>query len=98
MFELKLAHQEEAKRQLQRENEINSAIRCLTTNFYLCFIFLVFFIMSPFVNEMVVVVVWAFSKAVVPVIATISNFVKIHTLMAEMFLSFKSKVSGLVKW
>jgi hypothetical protein len=35
--------------------------------------------MSPFINEMVVVVVWAFSKAVVPVIATISNFVKIHT-------------------
>ncbi len=54
--------------------------------------------MSPFVNEMVVVVVWAFSKAVVPVIATISNFVKIHTLMTEIFLSFKSKVSGLVKW
>ncbi len=39
MFELKLAHQEEAKQQLQRENEINSAIRCLTTNFYLCFLY-----------------------------------------------------------
>ncbi len=98
MFELELVQKEEAKRQLQRDNEINSAIRCLTTNFCLCFVFLVFFIMSPFLNEMVVVVVWAFSKAVVPVIATISNFVKLQTLMTEMFISFKSKVSGLAKW
>ncbi len=98
MFELELARQEEAKRQLQRDNEINSAIRSLTTNFYLSFVFLVFFIMSPFVNEMVVVVVWAFSKVIVPIIATVSNFVKLQTLMTEMFLSCKSKVLRLVKW
>jgi uncharacterized protein YqhQ len=98
MFELELAKLEEEKRQNQRENEINSSIRCLTTNFYLCFVFFVFFIMSPFINEMVVVVLWAFSKVVVPVIATVSNFVKLQTLMTEMFLSCKSKVSGLAKW
>jgi hypothetical protein len=98
LFELELAQQEEAKQQLQRDNEINSAIRSLTTNFYLSFVFLIFFIMSPYVNEMVVVVVWAFSKVIVPIIATVSNFLKIHTLMAEMFLSCKNKVSRLVKW
>jgi hypothetical protein len=97
MFELELAQLEEAKRQNQRENEINSAIRCLATNFYLSFVFLVFFITSPYLNEMVVVVVWAFSKVVVPVIATVSNFVKLQTLVTEMFLSCKSKVSGLPK-
>jgi hypothetical protein len=94
-LELELIRQEEARKQLQRENEINAAVRCLTTNLILYLVFFVLFLFAQVLNETVVVVALAtLLKAIVPIIATIANFVKISTLLSETFLSLKNKLSG----
>ena len=56
-FELEMAQLEAAKREQQRENEINSATQSLSTNLIVSFVFLGFTIISPFFNELLLVTV-----------------------------------------
>ena len=88
-FELEMARLEETKKQQQRENEIASAIRCLATNFLLCFAFLTFYLLMAFFNKTLTAIALSLFKTLVPVIATISNFVKIHSLLQERFQNLK---------
>jgi len=41
-------------------------------------------------NSMFVMVMTALMKAHIPIIATVSNFVKIHTLLIETFIKCKN--------
>jgi hypothetical protein len=95
-FEFEMIHNEEAKLQLQRENEINASIRCLTTNLFLCSVFITLILLMSVLNQTIVVVAMALLKALVPIIATVSNFVKIHTLLTETFLNLKKRLVGSV--
>jgi len=92
-FVADMMHQEEAKLQKQRENEINAAIRCLTTNLILCSAFIICSLLASAMNQMQIVVVMTLLRAFVPIVATISNFVKIHTLLIETCINCKDKVS-----
>ena len=82
-FELEMAQLEAAKREQQRENEINSAIRSLSTNLIVSFMFLGFAVIWPFFNELLLVTVLSVLKVLIPVIAVASNFVIIHSLLLE---------------
>ena len=82
-FELEMAQLEAAKREQQRENEINSATQSLSTNLIVSFVFLGFTIISPFFNELLLVTVLSLLKVLIPVIAVASNFVIIHSLLLE---------------
>ena len=82
-FELEMAQLEAAKREQQRENEINSAIRSLSTNLIVSFMFLGFTVIWPFINELLLVTVLSVLKVLIPVIAVASNFVIIHSLLLE---------------
>jgi hypothetical protein len=92
-FVADMMHHEEAKLQKQRENEINAAIRCLATNLVLCSAFIICSLLASAMNQMQIVVVMTLLKTVVPIVATISNFVKIHTLLIETCINCKDKVS-----
>ncbi len=89
-FEAEMMHLEEMKLQNQRENEINAAIRCLATNLVLCMAFILVTLAASTLNQIQVVVITSLLKTFVPIIATISNFVKIHTLLMETFLNCKN--------
>jgi hypothetical protein len=89
--ELELMRQDQEMKQHQRENEINTAIRCLTTNLIICFVFIICVPLELELNCTLALGLAALLKVFVPIIATASNFVKINTLMIETFSSFKSK-------
>ncbi len=92
--EADMMRHEEEKQQQQREKEINAAIRCLTTNFCLCLVFFILSLSMSVLNQIQVVALTALCRSFVPIVATISNFVKIHTLLMETFINWKLKVSA----
>jgi len=89
-LELEMIRQEETKRQVKRQSEIDAAVRCLTTNLLLFSAFFIFIYLEPMLNSMFVMVMTALMKAHIPIIATVSNFVKIHTLLIETFIKCKN--------
>ncbi len=93
-LEADMARLEEAKLRQQRANEINTAIRCLTTNLYLCLILIVGLVLASVLSQLQTLAVTALLKTFVPILATISNFVKIHTLVIETFLDYKNKLTS----
>ncbi len=97
-LEADMMRQEEAKLQQQRENEINTAIRSLTTNLYLCLIFISVFLLTPVLNQLQEAIVTSLLKTFAPVLSTISNFVKIHTLVIKSFINYKNKVAAQLNY
>ncbi len=97
-LEADMMRQQEAKQQQQRENEINTAIRSLTTNLYLCLIFISVFLLTPVLNQLQEAIVTSLLKTFAPVLSTISNFVKIHTLVIETFVNCKNKVAAQLNY
>jgi hypothetical protein len=93
-LEADMVRLEEAKLRQQRANEINTAIRCLTTNLYLCLILIVGLVLASVLSQLQALAVTALLKTFVPIFATISNFVKIHTLVIETFLDCKNKLTS----
>ena len=85
--ELEMERLEAAKKEQQRINEINSAIRSLSTNLIISFVFLGFTFLWPLFNELFLVIALVLLKVLIPVIATASNFVIIHRLLLEQFKS-----------
>ena len=82
-FELEMAQLEAAKKEQQRENEINSAIQSLSTNLIINFVFLGFTFLWPFFGELFAIIALSLLKVLIPVIATASNFVIIQNLFLE---------------
>ena len=94
-FELEMAQLEAAKKEQQRENEINSAIRSLSTNLIISFVFFGFTFLWPFFSELFVVTTLAMLKVLIPVIATVSNFVIIQNVLLE---SFQNCLKTIIHW
>lgn len=87
-FELEMAQLEAAKKEEQRENEINSAIQSLSINLIINFVFLGFTFLLPFFSELFVVIALALLKVLIPVIGTASNFAIIQKLLLERLQNY----------
>ena len=93
-IEAEMAWLEAAKKEQQRENEINSAIRSLSTNLIISLVFLCFTFLWSFFSELFVVIALGLLKVLIPVVATASNFVKIHSLMLNRLPLFSRSVTA----
>ena len=94
-FELEMAQLEAAKKEQQRENEINSAIQSLSTNLIINFVFLGFTFLLPFISDLFVVIALALLKVLIPVIATASNFAIIQKLLLERLQNY---LKTIIHW
>ena len=76
------------------ENEINSALKSLKTNFLLTLAFLVLFLILYFLPSIISVVVISVAKGMIPLLTSITNFDKIsnlfHSYIANFSLKFRS--------
>ena len=76
------------------ENEINSALKSLKTNFLLTLAFLVLCLILYFLPNIISLVVISVAKGMIPLLTSITNFDKIsnlfHSYIANFSLKFRS--------
>ena len=79
-FENEMMEIERAKKQAQKESEINSSILSLKTNLVICSLCIGFIALQRVLNETVMLLSLSLIKSLIPIMTSITNFNKIKSL------------------